>query len=665
MTRFQKGLRSSAGSDQAGTVPHLHPVASDPPGLSPQTAADTEVTLRVLATSDLHANLLSYDYALNRPVYGQGLMQAASLIAAARAENPQAILLDNGDFLQGNALSDMASERRSSRPHPVIAAMNAMGYDAAALGNHEFNFGLALLDKAIADATFPILSANIIRKHGPTPVHDSTYAPPFTVIERTLPDQQNRLHRLKIGIIGLTPEEILQWDNRHLQGRLEARTMSEAARDWVPALRRAGVDLVVCLAHTGIPQGWAFEEGCHAGTLARIAGIDALVAGHTHRVFPFRGTNPAADILPQEGTIAGKPVIQPGFNGSHLGMIDLTLRQGPQGWHVASSRAQTLNVSEVVAGLSPSDIRQNAAALRKAVLPDHRAALAWARRPLGHSTLAMSTFFAQVAWAPALALLAESKIAHVKPRLTGLADQSLPLLAAVAAYRTGGRGGVLNYTQMRAGDLSMRHVLDLLPFPNTLVVHRATGADIREMLERSAAAFCQVTPGRQDQPLIDPEFPHFLFTVISGLSFQFDLTQPCRYTINGTLADPAARRVVALTRGGQPVTDDMRFLLISNSYRTGGAQGFLRPRAEDVVLNDNTLCSKALRNCLQAIGPVTPARMAALSGPEGWGLMPVPGTSVFLDTGTYADDYLHEAAPLRPEFIGLTETGFRRYRLHL
>jgi 2',3'-cyclic-nucleotide 2'-phosphodiesterase / 3'-nucleotidase len=673
MTRSGTGLRAmtamadarSASGPVLAVPERLTVLPADPAIANAGPLSAPKVALRILATSDLHANLLSYDYSLNRPVYGQGLVQAASLISAAREENPQAILLDNGDFLQGNALADMASERRSSRPHPVITAMNAMGYDAAALGNHEFNFGLPLLDRAMADASFPILSANIIRARGNTPLDDSPYAPPYALIQRLLPDQNGEQHRVNIGIIGLTPEETLQWDNRHLKGKLDARPMVEAALAWIPALRKAGADLVICLAHTGIPQGWAFEEACHAGTLSRMAGVDALVAGHTHRVFPFRGTNPAPDILPQEGTIGGKPVVQPGFNGSHLGVIDLTLEKTTDGWRVASGLSQALSVSEIAAGLSPQHIRNKSEALRKAILPDHRATLAWARRPLGQTTVPMSTFFAQGAWVPVLALIAASKIDYAQARLKDTVDQSLPVLAAVAAYRTGGRGGVLNYSQLPAGDLAMRHVLDLLPFPNSIVVHRITGAGIREMLERSAAAFCQIAPGIPDQPLINRSFPYFHFTLISGLSFQFDLTQPCRYSINGTLTNPAARRVVGLTRNGRPVRDEMPFLLVSNSYRTGGATGLFRPRAEDVVVNDSTLCTRALRDYLQALGPITPGRLAEIMGEERWGLKPVPGANAFLDTGTHADEYRQEAAHLRPEFVGLTDYGFRRYRLHL
>ncbi len=212
------------------------------------------VQLRVLATSDLHANVLSYDYSSNRPLFGQGLAQMASLIAAARADHPGALLLDNGDFLQGSALADLAAMPRRRRGHPVIAAMNALGYDAATLGNHEFNFGLGLLRRAVAQARFPMVSANVLTDRGAVPLDDETLVPPFVILTRRLADQAGRAHDLRIGILGLTPPEVLRWDREHLSGRIDARPMVESARAWAPYMRRLGADVVICLAIPALPK---------------------------------------------------------------------------------------------------------------------------------------------------------------------------------------------------------------------------------------------------------------------------------------------------------------------------------------------------------------------------------------------------------------------------
>jgi hypothetical protein len=279
-------------------------VAGAGPGCGPgsATAAPTDLTVRILATTDLHANVLSYDYAAHRPLFGQGLAQTASLISAARAEVPDAFLFDNGDFLQGSALADLAARARRTKPHPVIQALNALRYDAVTLGNHEFNFGLDVLQRAIADAQFPVVSANVLRRRADHPLGDDTLAPPYALVDRQLTGPDGRRHRLRLGVLGLTPPEILRWDREHLGNRLHTRPMVEAARAWVPEMRRAGADLVLCLAHTGIghPGGGVDAEG-QATEIAEIDGIDLLIAGHSHLVFPFRGLHPDPRVNPAEG----------------------------------------------------------------------------------------------------------------------------------------------------------------------------------------------------------------------------------------------------------------------------------------------------------------------------------------------------------------------------
>ncbi len=227
-----------------------------------------------------------------------------------------------------------------------------------------------------------------------------------------------------MGVLGLTPAEIVTWDRTKLAGRIEVRGMAEAARAWVPQMRASGADVVVCLAHTGITPSGPGHSGSHAAEIAAIEGIDALVAGHTHQVFPPSETaaaGPQADpaIDAATGRIAGKPVVQPGHSGSHLGIIDLVLQPGPGRWRVAGARAQTVSASEVVAGLSPARLRAVAAPLRRALLPDHRAALDWTRQNLGATALPLFSHFAQVADTQLMRLIAEAKVGHVRALLAG------------------------------------------------------------------------------------------------------------------------------------------------------------------------------------------------------------------------------------------------------
>jgi 2',3'-cyclic-nucleotide 2'-phosphodiesterase/3'-nucleotidase len=624
-----------------------------------------EARLRILATSDLHANVLSYDYSANRPLFGQGLAPMSTLIAAARSDHPSTLLLDNGDFLQGSALADMAALPRRRRGHPVIAAMNALGYDAAALGNHEFNFGLGLLRRAVAQARFPILSANVLTRRGARVPEDKTLVPPFALLDRWLTDQTGQRHPVRIGVLGLTPPEVLRWDRAHLAGKVETRPMVETAESWVPHLRRLGADVVVCLAHTGIALGPAGTEGeGQAAELAGIAGLDALVAGHSHMVFPHRGPHPDPRIQPEEGMISGKPVVQPGHNGSHLGVLDLTLRRIADRWTVIRSTVRAENVSEVVAGLPAEVIRRNAEPLRRAVQSDHRAALDWTRRPLGTSALAMSSCFAQVADVPAMRLLAAAKVVHVRRVLQGTPEAEWPVLGLATPYRAGGHGGALNYSRLPEGALTVRHLFDLYPFPNVIVAHRTTGADLAELLERAAAQFLQVRPGGADQLLIDPAFPGFAFATVTGLSYRIDLSRPARYDSRGSLARPECSRIRDLALDGRPVQPGDRFVLASNNYRTGGTLGLVPPAPRDILVEDGTLCTDALRRFIESAGTITPELLDMHRGP-GWGLAPMPGASVIFDTGAAAEDHLSDVAALRPEFLGLTPGGFRRYRLHL
>src|SRR5690606_20801005 len=242
---------------------------------------------------------------------------------------------------------------------PVIGAMNALAYDAATLGNHEFNYGLPVLDRALAEARFPVVSANVLRRRGAGgPLEDDTLAPPHVILDRVLADGSGRPQRLRIGILGLPPPEILRWDQAHPSGRLDARPMVEAARARVPELRRAGADLVICLAHTGL-AGPGGREGIGI-ELAELPGIDALVLGHSHLVFPHRGPHPDARVDAAAGRVAGKPVVQPGHSGSHLGIMDLRLRRRTGGWTVAAAEVRAQSVSEVAAGLPAAAIRRHA-----------------------------------------------------------------------------------------------------------------------------------------------------------------------------------------------------------------------------------------------------------------------------------------------------------------
>ncbi len=242
------------------------------------------LSLRLIGTSDLHANIFAYDYYRDKPDDTVGLAKTAALAASARAEVANALLFDNGDIIQGSPLGDyaaLAMGLKKGEIHPMIAAMNEMGYAACALGNHEFNYGLDFLEIALAGANFPALSCNILRPDG------SFYYKPWVILEPTLRDEAGAEQRLRIGVIGFTPPQIAQWDQTHLSGRATTVGIAEAARVHIPALRARRVDLVVALCHSGVsrkPPRPGEENAALA--LAAVGGIDAMFLGHQHLLLP-------------------------------------------------------------------------------------------------------------------------------------------------------------------------------------------------------------------------------------------------------------------------------------------------------------------------------------------------------------------------------------------
>ena len=217
----------------------------------PATAANPRVSLRLMETSDLHVNVYPYDYYRDRPDDTVGLARTAGLIKAARAQARNSILFDNGDIIQGNPLGDFMAYKKglkSGDTHPVIAAMNELGYAACTFGNHEFNYGLEFMDNALGAANFPSTCCNLLLPGG------RARAEPWLVIEKTVTDNAGAEHRLRIGVIGFLPPQIMQWDRGHLEGRVMTTDITQAAEKYVPELRAQNVDLVVALCHSGISR---------------------------------------------------------------------------------------------------------------------------------------------------------------------------------------------------------------------------------------------------------------------------------------------------------------------------------------------------------------------------------------------------------------------------
>lgn len=593
----------------------------------------TRLRLRILATTDLHGHLLPWDYDHARPSPGIGLAALAGLIEAAREEEPNSVLVDNGDFLQGTALTDL--DPGQPGPNPVIAAMNRLGYAAAALGNHEFSLGLPHLEQALAGAAFPVLSANLARRLGPTPLEDLPFTAATALLDLHPTDRQGTTQALRLGIIGFTPPQTLIWDGDRIGKTLAARGILEAARAHVPALRRSGADLVLALCHAGLGADSAPDGSEDVATaLAAQGGIDAMVAGHSHRSFPGQGFPGSAGLDPRAATAAGVPTVMPGYAGSHLGLIDLDLERKPGGWHVLRAHAglrTTLGPSEPgLAGLAA---------------PHHARTLSALDQPVGFSLRRLHSHFDRIADSAALHLVAAAQAAHVRAHLADGPLAGLPVLAAVAPFKTGGRGGPHHVTDIPAGTLLRRHVFDLYTHPNRIAALLLTGQQVADWLEHGARQFLTIAPGSRDAALIDPEVPSFAFDTIPAL----------RWTVDPSA--PPGTRIRGLTYRGAPLDPAARFVLATNSYRANGSGGFPGAQPENRIPLPEVPMHEALLRHL-AKGPI-PASFT-----PSWRLADLPGTTALIPAAPGALDLIAEPG-LALDDAGPAPDGFRLLRLAL
>ena len=434
----------------------------------------------------MHAHVLPWDDLCDRPAPDRGLAQIASLVAVARAEVPGSLLLDNGDFLNGSPLADHVAETRlpdPETPHPMIAAMNRLGYDAATLGNHEFSNGLALLTRSLAQAAFPVLATNLDRVAHKTG-RRRAFLPRHALVQRELTDQAGRKHVVTIGILGFLPPQTALWERRHLAQGFATRGILAAAKAALPRLRRAGADLVVALSHSGL--GPAVSTGADAENtslaLAGLPGIDAVIAGHTHQLFPPQCPTAAAPGL-------DTPVVMPGFYGSHLGVIDLDLVRDDAGWRAIGHRAELRAVAKRLGPMGKiTALTTTDAGIAEAVARDTAAMHRRATMAVGQSDVALHSHFALIGHSPVQSLLAEAQGRNMRHLLSAFERQSpktyapaltdLPMLVSVAPFKAGGRGGPSNYTDIPAGPLTARHIADLYIHPNSPVALLVKGRDL-------------------------------------------------------------------------------------------------------------------------------------------------------------------------------------------
>ncbi|WP_147127201.1 bifunctional 2',3'-cyclic-nucleotide 2'-phosphodiesterase/3'-nucleotidase [Shimia ponticola] len=607
-----------------------------------------QTSLRILATTDLHMWMLGYDYYRDQPDTGHSLAQLAPLIDERRNEVPNACLFDNGDLLQGTPMADILVEdwrMDETRANPVMQTLTQMGYDAATLGNHDFNFGLPYLDAAVQTAGFPYVCANALRHRAEHPDADQPYLPPYTLLTRSLRMADGSDQDIRIGVIGFVPPQITAWDRQHLSGRIQTRSIIDSARFHVPRLKNAGADIIVALCHSGLGRSLDDRGQENAGlALATVPNIDAFVLGHVHRTFPDSSYDGYPGVDPSKGTICGKPAVMPGFWGSHLGIIDLTLEHAGDRWSITQNQSRVEPVT-AAGQTTPTTAQPLAARVQKSMQAAHDRTLDLIRSPVGRLSGRLHSYFGEIGPTLVECLISAAKQAKCRELITQRSIPDLPILCMTSPFKSGGLSGPTFYTDIPAGPLALHHVAEMYIYPNTLMVIRQTGAQVLDLLERSAALFTQIKAGDQDVPLVSSLRPHYEIDWMHGLSYTLNLE-----------AQAGANRVKDVIHQSEPIDPEADYIVATNNYRVAVAQVPIAP--EDILYEAPMMMRDVLCDYLKSHQDYAPIRQTSVR------FQPFSEhTTCRLSIGPAARDLIDQDPAM--SVIGETPSGFLDVRYNL
>jgi len=609
-------------------------------------AAKTTMDLQILGTTDIHTNLANYNYYLDAESADVGLANTAALIEQARAENPNTLLFDNGDLIQGTPLGSYKALENVLKPgevHPAIAALNALKYDGGTLGNHEFNYGLAFLDEVLNDAQYPIVNANTY--DAKTKKHMYT---PYVILDKEVVDYAGKKHKLKIGVTGIVPTKIVEWDAIHLAGKVDMQKPVEAVKEIVPEMQKAGADVIVVLSHSGIGEDTYVEGAENVGyQIAQIEGIDALITGHSHLTFP--GDYKDLKKVDQEkGTINGVPTVMAGSYGSHLGVIDLKLELQGSKWVVVDGQGSIRSIKKE--GLQPSKTVLNA------IKEAHEGTLKYIRQPVGETTAPIHSYFSMVQDDPSIQIVTQAQKWFIEKELKGTADEKTPLLSAGAPFKAGSRNNPADYTNIPVGPLAIKNMADIYHYDNTVATIKVTGAQAIEWLEMAAGIFATIDPNKtEEQNIIDPEARSYNFDVLDGLTYQIDVTSPAKYDRRGNLTDEKANRIKNVQYAGKPIDLKQEFIIITNNYRVGGSYGATFKNA-----NGSNVTNYAYENRQAVIDYIMDNKTINPAADNNWSFVPFPAnTKVIYQTAKDAQKVIPAGSSIK--YLGDTAGSFGKY----